>query len=630
MIFFSTIITSLVIILFLIVKGIISEFFHLASINRREHELAKIPVISVGKTANVLWAKNSDLVAEQIVLRASIIQIIFYKIRKILAFGEVSVFTELLDRAKREVILRMKESAKNADFIANLRFTSCNLKRHQVEIIGYATAVYMEEGADLPYQFATPSYINKKKPIDILKKLGIVLFSTLSIAIALYLSSVLATKHYKKHLTYEYEVKILKQIEKAHPEIVSNDHKDALKFTRAEKKLQKILDSITHHNHLPPMNLHLFSSKDRADIIGLPTSKILISWELISSLHSYEEINFIIANQVAHNIKKNYLKSLGNYLGASIILGGNNAMISDSFIAVAPIFTQKMDIEDEIEADKMAIEMLDRLDGHVGGALEFIRTSQKARQENNKSFMPTHPISKTRNISIAKLIKERNLRIRQVQQHSLHDEVLDKDDIDNDENEKITIKKIHASFIKRVRILYNQYRTEVFEKYERELGKPSNLSSIELLERNEHLVRQALSEIEDYKQKMEDLVQEYDDIVLPIANQVPEEGGRQRIFKVWWQKEKLWMDSLFSFYFKRDTEIFKIHDSEARFLKKRFGRYKIQGNQIILYDEVARSHYTKLRERLANKMREKFHENEEKITRQPRQGNLWDDVKQLF
>ena len=602
----------------------------MTSLNKREKEFAKIPILSVGKTANVLWAKSSDLVAEQIVLRASLTQIIFFKIQKILMFGEVRLFKELLDRAKREVILRIKESAKHADFIANLRFADCNLKRHQVEVIGYATAVYMEEGADLPYQFAsyTP-HINTKQPLNVLKKLGALAVIIFSLTITLYLSSVFVTKNYKEHLSYEDEVHLLEQIERAYPEILSNDQKEALKLMKVEQKLQKTLDAITNSNNLAPMTLHLFSSDDRADIVGLPTGKVLVSWELIASLHSYEEINFIIANQVAHNLKKNYLKALGNYLGASIIFS-NNSMFSDSLIAIAPIFKHKADIADEVEADRMAIEMLDRLDGHVGGATEFIRTSQRIVQEDNHSFMPTHVISKERSIAIAKLIQERNLRIKQVRQHSLHDEVLDEDDIDNSEDEEVTIKKVHANFLKRVRNLRNHYRTTVFEKYEKEMRTLSNLSTIEGLERNEQLLKQAIAEISEYKQRVRELEREYDNLVLPIANQIPEAGGRQRIFKIWWQKEKLSMDSFFNFYFKRDTEIFKIRESEMRFLKKRFGRYRIEGKRLVLYDDVTREHYNKLRKKLVAKLKEKFHENEDKIIKQPDSENFWDNVKRIF
>jgi len=65
--------------------------------------------------------------------------------------GPVKSYETLLDRAKREAILRLKESCPGADEIVNLRLETMPLagsQRNQVtsvEVLAYGTAIYYGE-----------------------------------------------------------------------------------------------------------------------------------------------------------------------------------------------------------------------------------------------------------------------------------------------------------------------------------------------------------------------------------------------------------------------------------------------------------------------------------------------------
>ena len=62
--------------------------------------------------------------------------------------GPVKSYETLLDRAKREAVLRLKESCPGADEIINLRLETLPLagsQRNQVtgvEVLAYGTAIY--------------------------------------------------------------------------------------------------------------------------------------------------------------------------------------------------------------------------------------------------------------------------------------------------------------------------------------------------------------------------------------------------------------------------------------------------------------------------------------------------------
>ncbi len=63
--------------------------------------------------------------------------------------GRVSAYESLLDRARREAVLRMKESCPQADMILNVRMTTSAVGAQQtsnrgiacIEVLAYGTAV---------------------------------------------------------------------------------------------------------------------------------------------------------------------------------------------------------------------------------------------------------------------------------------------------------------------------------------------------------------------------------------------------------------------------------------------------------------------------------------------------------
>ena len=64
--------------------------------------------------------------------------------------GSIQAYETLLDRARREAILRMKENCKNADEIINLRIETSSISKGKrntigsVEVLAYGTALYRD------------------------------------------------------------------------------------------------------------------------------------------------------------------------------------------------------------------------------------------------------------------------------------------------------------------------------------------------------------------------------------------------------------------------------------------------------------------------------------------------------
>jgi len=125
-----------------------AEAKHYRSIEERENNFRRLP------TAN--WKKplpmKGDLVKVQLVTGSVVISIDYFKrflasLRNLFG-GRVTAYETLIDRARREAILRMKENCPQASQIINLRIETASISQSasrgtigSIEVLAYGTAL---------------------------------------------------------------------------------------------------------------------------------------------------------------------------------------------------------------------------------------------------------------------------------------------------------------------------------------------------------------------------------------------------------------------------------------------------------------------------------------------------------
>lgn len=129
------------------VSGTIVEKRHYTSIREREKELQSLPTIALKKPLN-----EEGITATRLVNGNVVISIDFFKkfLAGLINFfgGNISSYETLVDRARREAILRLKEDAKGADEIINLRIETSSITKNTnsnvgaVEVLAFGTAIY--------------------------------------------------------------------------------------------------------------------------------------------------------------------------------------------------------------------------------------------------------------------------------------------------------------------------------------------------------------------------------------------------------------------------------------------------------------------------------------------------------
>ena len=142
-------------IIFIITLGVtyligttIIEKKHYRSIKQRERKFLGLPAI----TAKNVLDENREIKSTQMVCANVVISIDYFKrflagLKNIFG-GEISSYETILDRARREAILRMKETAGGANIIINMRIETSTIGRSNQgkstgcsEVLAYGTAI---------------------------------------------------------------------------------------------------------------------------------------------------------------------------------------------------------------------------------------------------------------------------------------------------------------------------------------------------------------------------------------------------------------------------------------------------------------------------------------------------------
>ena len=121
---------------------------HFRSIEARERDTLGTPIVSLRSApVDPEDVTRAELVTGSVVISIDYFKMILAGLRAIFG-GRVKAYEPLLDRARREAMLRMKESAPWAGMIVNVRVETASIGRSagkrgvgSVEVLAYGTAL---------------------------------------------------------------------------------------------------------------------------------------------------------------------------------------------------------------------------------------------------------------------------------------------------------------------------------------------------------------------------------------------------------------------------------------------------------------------------------------------------------
>jgi uncharacterized protein YbjQ (UPF0145 family) len=129
-----------------------AERKHYASIEAREKDWLYLPVTNCRKGFNISQVTEAGMVQGNAVISVDYFKRLLASLRNIFG-GTIRSYETLLDRARREALLRMKESAPaGTSMIVNVRVETSTIGKNShkkgvgcVEAIAYGTALTLKE-----------------------------------------------------------------------------------------------------------------------------------------------------------------------------------------------------------------------------------------------------------------------------------------------------------------------------------------------------------------------------------------------------------------------------------------------------------------------------------------------------
>ncbi len=137
--------------------GMLAERSHYKSIRQREQNGLRIPITPTRRLEAGHIVAESRLVAASVVVSLDYFKRFLANLRNLFG-GRVRSYESLLDRARREAILRMQDECPDADMILNFRMETSSIANTRgkqgaggVEVLAYGTMVrYAAPGTTPP------------------------------------------------------------------------------------------------------------------------------------------------------------------------------------------------------------------------------------------------------------------------------------------------------------------------------------------------------------------------------------------------------------------------------------------------------------------------------------------------
>ncbi len=134
---------------------------HYRSIIKREAQLRSIPVIASKILPDEFLPCQTELVSGNVVISVDYFKKFVAGLRSIVG-GRLTSYESLIDRGRREAILRMKQEARklNADYVFNIKMETSSISKGggnsigSVEVLAYGTAVMIEKKVQITNNLA--------------------------------------------------------------------------------------------------------------------------------------------------------------------------------------------------------------------------------------------------------------------------------------------------------------------------------------------------------------------------------------------------------------------------------------------------------------------------------------------
>ena len=191
-----------------------------------------------------------------------------------------------------------------------------------------------------------------------------------------------------------------------------------------QAELQNITDSLGQCIEVPyPVTLRLADS-EHVNALAFPGGTIIVFKGLLEKIKSENGIAFVLAHELGHYVNRDHLRAMGReivLLALSTLMTGADSGITQLLAPAKAAGYARYSQRQESTADRTALQALNCLYGHVGGATEFFEAlADEERWFDNKAvhYFSSHPELQKRIDDLNSLAQSMGFQLRDVNEIS--------------------------------------------------------------------------------------------------------------------------------------------------------------------------------------------------------------------
>ncbi|WPD21849.1 MAG: M48 family metallopeptidase [Candidatus Electrothrix scaldis] len=184
-------------------------------------------------------------------------------------------------------------------------------------------------------------------------------------------------------------------------------------------ELQRLVDELGRcHDVGYPLQVNMAQSQ-QANAFAFPGGRIIVLEGLLKKVHSENGLVFVLAHEMAHFKNRDHLQGMGRGLvmtALSALLTGAGSDITKLIAPALGVGQAQYSQGRETLADRLALESLHCLYGHVGGASEFFEAMQEEDGEQRGGlgrYFSSHPAAVQRITALHQLAERSGFVVKE-------------------------------------------------------------------------------------------------------------------------------------------------------------------------------------------------------------------------
>ena len=113
------------------------------------------------------------------------------------------------------------------------------------------------------------------------------------------------------------------------------------------------------------------SEADEPNAMAFPGGLIVVTTALLDNADSENELAFVLGHEIGHYRNRDHLRMLGRGIALGLLLGVLTGTGQDFGVGIADLTARGFGRQQEADADRFGLTLVQAEYGHVGGALEF-------------------------------------------------------------------------------------------------------------------------------------------------------------------------------------------------------------------------------------------------------------------